>query len=130
MQDHEFLAAFQDCTLPAGSFTHAAHVRAAYCFLRTQPFLEACIAMRDGLRNYAASLGKSMLYHETVTVAFMAIVADRMARSPALDWSGLLAAYPELSDRGLLDRYYDAELLATEQARACFALPLREVAHG
>lgn len=33
--------------------------------------------MRDGLQALAGKLGKPDLYHETVTVAFMALVAER-----------------------------------------------------
>jgi hypothetical protein len=36
--------------------------------------------MRDGLQALAGKLGKPDLYHETVTVAFMALLASGAAR--------------------------------------------------
>jgi hypothetical protein len=122
MTDHEFLLAFESATLAPESFDHRAHLRAACLYLSAKPFLEACIAMRDGLRCFAASVGKAGLYHETITIAFMSIVAETMGRSKGLDWQGLLERHPELSDRNLLTRYYTPERLSCAAARATFLL--------
>ena len=122
MTDPEFLAAFESATLPAQAFDHRAHLRAACLYLADRPFLEACIAMRDGLRRFAASIGKAGLYHETITVAFMSVVAERMAADPGLPWDALLARHPDLCERGLLARYYEPERLASGAARARLVL--------
>ena len=130
MTDTEFLLAFEAATLPPQAFDHRAHLRAACLYLSARPFLEACIAMRDSLRRYAAHIGKAGLYHETVTVAFMSVVAERLAAEPGLSWQGLLERHPELCERGLLDRYYDPARLASEAARARFVLGERMSAGG
>ena len=77
MTDQEFIDAFAAGRLDPAGFDHRAHLRAAFLLLRSKPFLEACIAMRDGLQALAGKIGKPDLYHETVTVAFMALVAAR-----------------------------------------------------
>jgi hypothetical protein len=123
MSDQEFIDAFVAGQLAPAAFTHRAHLRAAWLLLRTRPFLEACIAMRDGLQLLAAKLGKPDLYHETVTVSFMALVAERA--SAADDWEGFIAVHPELCERGLLDAYYSPALLASSTARTRFAMPDR-----
>ena len=41
MTDADFLAALERCTLPESEFTHAAHVRAAYLYLRDGSFGQA-----------------------------------------------------------------------------------------
>jgi hypothetical protein len=122
MTDAEFLAAFESATLPPQSFDHRGHLRVACFYLADKPFLEACIAMRDGLRRFAASIGKAGLYHETVTIAFMSIVADRMAADPGVPWAELLRRHPDLCDRGLLARYVEPGVLASEGARARLVL--------
>lgn len=122
MTDSEFLLAFEAATLPPQAFDHSAHLRAACLYLGQHPFLEACIAMRDALRRYAAHIGRAGLYHETVTVAFMSVVAERLAAQPGLRWEALLERHPELCDRGLLERYYDPARLGSEAARARFVL--------
>ena len=123
MTDLEFIDAFKAGRLAPEAFTHRAHLRAAFLLLRAGPFLEACIAMREGLRALAAKIGKPDLYHETVTVAFMALVAARS--SPADDWDGFIAAHPELCARGLLDAWYSKALLASGAARTAFIMPDR-----
>lgn len=81
---------------------------------------EACIAMRDGVRRFARHLGKPDLYNETITVAFLSLLNERKGWSPSASWKDLLRAYPELTDRALLGRYYDAETLNSAAARGAF----------
>ena len=50
MSDDEFLAQFENCTLPFDQWTHRAHVRVAYLYLRRHPFREA---LPDPARNPA-----------------------------------------------------------------------------
>jgi hypothetical protein len=130
MTDTEFLAAFEAATLPPRAFDHRAHLRAACLYLDSRPFLEACIAMRDSLRRYAAHIGKVGLYHETITVAFMSIVAERLSAAPGLSWQALLERHPELCERGLLERYYEPGHLASEAARARLVLDERVAVAG
>jgi hypothetical protein len=130
MSDQEFIDAFIAGQLDPAGFDHGAHLRAAFLLLRQAPFLEACIAMRDGLQKLATRLGKPDLYHETVTVAFMALVAERLPATPT-DWGRFIARHPELCERGLLDGWYSKTLLASNTARRTFAMPDRTGAsHG
>jgi hypothetical protein len=120
MSDQDFIDAFNAGQLEPAGFDHRAHLRAAFLLLRQAPFLEACMAMRDGLQKLAARLGKPDLYHETVTVAFMALVAERMTTG---EWESFIAQHPALCERGLLDAYYSKSLLASGAARKTFAMP-------
>jgi hypothetical protein len=124
MTDHEFIAAYTAGQLEPAGFDHRGHLRAAFLLLRSRPFLEACIAMRDGLQALAGKLGKPDLYHETVTVAFMALVAQRNPAA-ASDWDSFIAQHPALRERGLLDAWYSEALLASNAARTAFAMPDR-----
>ncbi len=124
MDDDTFFAAFRRGSLDPAGFDHRAHLRAAACALARMPFLEACIAMRDGVRLVAARAGDTGRYHETITVAFMALIADAQA---ACDGSTsverLVAAGPALLDREAIARLYRAETLADDDARRRFRLP-------
>ncbi len=124
MQDTDFIARFTSGELPPAGFDHESHLRAACLLLRDRPFLEACIAMRDGLGSIARQAGRPQLYHETLTVAFMAIVADRMTGCVG-DWRALVATHPDLFDRALLGTHYSPERLASPEARRTFLLPDR-----
>jgi hypothetical protein len=123
MSDDDFAEAFELGNIAPADFDHAAHLRAAFCLVRRDPFLEACIAMRNGLQDLARRAGRPGLYHETITLAFMSIVAQRVAGQPVLGWDGFLAAHPDLADRALLGRWYRRETLESAQARARFVMP-------
>jgi hypothetical protein len=123
MTDQDFTAQFLAGELAPEGFDHQAHLRIASLLLAEQPFLEACIAMRDGLRRIADKAGKPDLYHETVTVTFMAIIAERMASFG--DKLELLPNRSDLFDREMLGCYYSPERLASSKARRMFVMPDR-----
>jgi len=123
MTDAEFLAALESGTLPEAEFNHAGHVRAAWLYLRQSPFPEALAKMSGKLRNYAAARGKPDRYHETITVAYLALISERLLlRSDDGDWRGFVEQNHELLDRRLLTHYYRPETLASPTARRVFIL--------
>jgi hypothetical protein len=122
MTDDELVSSFTNGQIDAASFDHRAHLRTAYCLLARNPFLEACVAMRDGLQRLAEKVGKPGLYHETITVAFMSLVSERMGLAPGAGWELLLSRNPDLLDRKVLERFYLPATLASPVARARFVL--------
>lgn len=123
MSDDEFLAAFEAATLPLAAFDHRAHVRAGYLYLTRHGLGAAIDRFGRALRAYAAAHGKHGLYHETITVAFLALINERIAASPADGWPAFADANPELMRRDCLQRFYRPEELASAEARAVFLLP-------
>jgi hypothetical protein len=121
--DGEFLAALEACTLPASAFRHADHLRAAYLYLRVGSFADAVARMTTALRRYAASQGKPERYHETITVAYLALVNQHLQeRGDAGGWEGFLRDNPDLFDKRLLLHYYRPETLSSARARQMFLL--------
>jgi hypothetical protein len=123
MTDAEFLAALESGTLLEAEFNHAGHIRAAWLYLRQGSFPEALARMSGALRNYAAAHGKPDRYHETITVAYLALINERLLlRGGPSDWQGFLEQNHELLDRRLLTHYYRPETLASPAARRVFIL--------
>lgn len=127
MTDDELIAAFESTELPTEQFTHSTHVRVAWWYLRHSPLPEALGRFRTGLQRYAASKGASGKYHETITVAYMLIIAERLAACPESSWNEFAAAHPDLlvSKPSVLGRYYSDALLASDRARRLFVMPDR-----
>lgn len=124
MNDQDFLAALEDCTLPAAEFTHTAHVRAAYLYLCAGSFGQAVDRTSNAIRRYATSLGAPQKYHETITVAYLALIQRHLAeRGDGGGWAGFAAANPELFKRDLLLRWYSGADLDSALARRVFVLP-------
>ena len=125
MTDEELIAGFESCTLDAAAFTHAAHVRAAWWYLRHDTFTGALARFSAALRRFAASKGAPGKYHETITVASMALIAERLEQSPDAAWDDFIARHPELLGRNLLARHYPEAMLTSDLARRVFVLPAR-----
>ena len=124
LDDRTFVEAFDACTLPSELFDHREHVRLAWIYLREQPLLEALPRFITSLKRYAGSLGASGKYHETITYAFMFLIHERMQRGPAETFEDFASANAEVFGP-ILQRYYHAETLGTDLARATFVMPDR-----
>ena len=124
MTDTEFIRALETCALPETAFGHAAHVRAAYLCLRGSDFPSALQRISSTLHAYTASLGKPGRYHETKTVAYMALIGREMLeRGDGGDWPGFAQQNPGLLDPRLLLRFYTSAELDAPLARRIFLLP-------
>jgi hypothetical protein len=128
MTDNELLSGFEDCTLTNEAFHHEEHVRVGFLYLSRYPALQALERFSSTLRRFAEAHGKTMLYHETVTWAYILLIQERMARAGYLQtWPEFRAGNPDLLDRkrDILKRYYHLETLESELAKRTFLLPDR-----
>ena len=128
MNDRDFLAAFEDSTLPEECFHHRDHVRAAWLLLRESSPSAALERFSTALKRFAAAKGKTGLYHETITWAYLLLINERMERGGRdLDWDGFASANSDLLGwhPSVLDGYYTAETLGSDLARRVFLLPDR-----
>jgi hypothetical protein len=125
VDDDAFRNAFEAGRLEA--FHHRDHVRLAWVYLRDAPGPAGLERFVTGLQRFAAAAGKPGLYHETITWAFLLIVRERMARTPAASFADFSAANPDLLawNPSILDRYYRPETLASDLARRVFVMPDR-----
>jgi hypothetical protein len=124
MNDEDFLRALESCELPEQEFGHTAHVRAAYLYLRGEYFAAALERTCRAIRAYAAHLGRPDKYHETMTVAYVALIQQHMSeRGQSGGWTAFARDNPELLNKSLLKEYYPAEQLNSAAARKIFLLP-------
>jgi hypothetical protein len=125
MTDDELVQAFESGDLPTEDFTHAEHVRVAWCYVRRDPILVALAHFRTTLQRYAAGKGRPERYHETITVAFMLLIAERLGACRELTWDAFAAAHPDLLQwqPSVLAQFYSEDLLASPRAREVFVMP-------
>jgi hypothetical protein len=121
----ELLDRFVDTTLPADQFHHTEHVQVAWLFVNRHGMPAALAEFTAAIRRFADAKGATGLYHETITWAFLLLIADRQARRPAGSWAEFKAANPDLLawKPSILERYYSKELLASDLARRTFLMP-------
>jgi hypothetical protein len=124
MEDDALVAAFESAQLDGDAFTHVEHVRVAWHYLRTLPLGEAIDRCRGGIRRFAATKGAAGKYHETITVAFMCVINERLDGASHLSWTEFAAANADLfATPSVLSRYYSEDLLRSDRARRVFMMP-------
>ncbi|MEO7725593.1 MAG: hypothetical protein ABIU29_13070 [Chthoniobacterales bacterium] len=117
------LADFEAGRVDPLSFPHRAHVEVSYGLLERHPFPEALLHLARGLRRLAAKAGKPEVYHETITAAFLALIAERRLRGQYADWEDFAARNPDLFRKELLAEFYEPVVLKSSVARQTFVLP-------
>lgn len=128
MTDDELLSGFESCSLPNELFHHEEHVRVAFVYLSRYPTWEAIERFSAALTRFATAHGKSSLYNETITWAYILLIRERLARAGrAQSWPEFRAGNPDLLDwrRNILKKYYQPETLQSELAKRTFLLPDR-----
>lgn len=119
----EELSALEAGETDLAAFPHLEHVRLGFEMLRRYPFAEAAMRFGNGLRRLTNKAGKPEIYSETITIAFLALIGERKARSESNEWSEFIAANGDLADKNILKRWYTGEELKSEVARRTFVLP-------
>jgi len=128
MDDATLLTEFEACTLPLAQWTHRAHLRVAYLYLRNHRLEEAMERMREGIQRFNAANhipeAVDRGYHETVTQAWLRLIAAEMAPgNAALDAEGFLDAYPHLGVKRVLLQHYSRERIMSWEAKREFVEP-------
>jgi hypothetical protein len=128
MTDDELVDGFENCTLANEAFHHEEHIRVAFLYLSRYPALEAVQRFSTAIERFAAVHGKTTLYNETVTWAYLLLIRERLARAGrAQNWAEFRSANADLFDRkrDILKRYYLPETLQSELAKRTFVFPDR-----
>ena len=108
MSERELFDRFVDTTLPADQFHHEQHVQVAWLFVRKHGMPAALGEFATAIKRFADAKGATGLYHETITWAFLLLIAERQARQSGGDVGGVrggeyrLAGMEAVDSRALL----------------------------
>jgi hypothetical protein len=121
------LEAFVDTTLPSDQFHHRQHVEVAWRFVRNYGMPAALGEFTAAIKRFANAKGATGLYHETITWAFLLLIAERQAKCDAVSWEDFAQANADLLvwKPSILERYYSSDVLKSEIARKVFVFPDR-----
>jgi N-formylglutamate deformylase len=117
--DEEFAAAVERCESPNAGFHHRDHLRLAWIYLRRYGVEEAGARIGETIRRFAAHHGQSGKYHETMTQAWLSL----MAAADGATFEQAIAQRPELLDKDYLRKYYSVGLLDSDDAKDRFLAP-------
>jgi hypothetical protein len=126
----ELAARFRASCIPHAEWTHAAHMRVAAWHIDRFGATEALARLRAGIRrlndHHGTPNSPTRGYHETITVAYVQLIAQYLAATPAgttfaARTSDMLAG--PLGDRNVLLRHYSRDRLMSSHARAEWVPP-------
>jgi len=127
MNDDEFLAAFEACTLE--EFHHRDHIKVTYLYLRRHPLDEAIAKVRTGLQALAVAWGAPVDdlekgYHETMTQAWVQLVHLTLRDCGVAESADAFCdQQPQLMQKTRLQLFYSHERLMTWKAKREFVDP-------
>ncbi|XP_012943143.1 uncharacterized protein LOC101849265 isoform X3 [Aplysia californica] len=125
--DEIFLSAFEGTTLPFEEWTHEAHVRMAWNYIREHGKEGAVPYIKLGIQKFNEKNRDKITtgYHETITMFFIHLVSDAIVQSVHANetFEEFLSSNPHLVDKQLLMDYYSPETLKSEAARYRFIRP-------
>ncbi len=122
-----FMRAFEDGSLSRSEWTHSRHLVMALWYLRRHNRDDATRLIRDGIQRHNKSQQNFTGYHETITLAWVAVI-ERFLAMRDLDVPVSMLAGQLLGQCGHKDyllRYYSRERLFSDEARACWVPPDR-----
>ena len=104
-------------------FSHRDHLAVAYDMLSAYEFLEACSRYAASIRTLAGKAGAPMKFNATITVAFLSLIAERMAMEDYGSFEDFIADNADLESKQMLETWYSPERLHCDVAREVFLLP-------
>jgi hypothetical protein len=117
------LARFVRGEIDPRAFPHREHVRMGFEMLRRYNFTESALRYSQALRAMTHKAGKPEAFHQTVTLAFLALIAERLATGGDSQFAAFAAANADLMNKSILARWYSPQRLASDAARTTFILP-------
>ncbi len=102
---------------------HADHLRIGFDLLQVYGFADSYHRFRSGLKAVAARAGNPSGYSETVTLAFLSLIAERSAAGCFGSFGDFVRGNPDLMDTTVLQRWYAPERLRSDIARRMLILP-------
>jgi len=122
-EDEDAFAVLRDIAQRRGQFGHGQHLELAWTCLASSPFEQAAQRVVSAIRRFSVLHGAGERYHDTITRAWLRVVAIHVADSGAASFDDFIAANPALMDQRLLGRHYSAELLRRDEARSAWVDP-------
>ena len=125
----EFIGAFEACTLPKDRWTHGAHLLTGACYVHQLGESAATEKIRTCVRRYNEAVGGKNTdtsgYHETITIAWIKLLAKLLRESGPIRRAEFaqLAVQRFESDRGILRRHYDFDVVNSVDARKRWVPP-------
>lgn len=121
--DDSDLQALHNILDTRGGFSHREHLELTWTYLGRYPPEGAHRTVASAIRQVAEQHGQPGKYHETITGAWVRLVAAHRSVDSASTFDEFIARNPGLLDQKLLAGHYSRELLGSSEARSAWTEP-------
>mgnify|MGYP000377372046 FL=1 len=125
LTDSELAVQFEQLTLNPSWFTHEAHIRLAWHYVRTFKARIAAQKLCEQIQMFDRAMGKGTKYHKTVTVALAHIIAEKQEKQLATDFRTFIQNNTDLLTdyRNLLAQHYSYDLFQDKKSKMIYVSP-------
>ena len=125
LSDQEFVYQFENIILDPKLFSHEAHLRIAWIYIKNNNIDYAIAQLREQLIKFVTHLGAREKYNETVTVAAVKAVYHFYLKSNSENFKSFIEEFPRLKTnfKDLLVQHYNIDVFNSEMAKSSFLEP-------
>ena len=121
----EKLRRLTDGSLAPADFSHADHIGVAYEALSANDFFAAAEMIASAIRALTERAGVPGKFNATITLAFLSLIAERMATTDHTDAASFIERNADLASGAALAPWYSKRRLSSDLARSVALLPDR-----
>ena len=117
LTDDEFEEKFTNCNLPAVHFTHEAHLRISYIYIKKYGIKKAIATLCKQLANFDKKNGDGTKFNTRITIASAKVLQQFMEKTKAPNFLGMLNEFPLLRSNfcDLLKAHYKLDFFKKEK---------------
>ncbi len=125
LSDSEFLRHFHTGILEPSLFTHEAHLRLTWLYIKNFEIDVATNHLQTDLKKYVHHIGAGEKYNETLSVAAVKAVYHFFLKSEAKTFPDFIEEFPRLKNnfKGPLLQHYSIELMTSSRAKSQYLEP-------
>lgn len=123
--DAAFESKFEKGNLPPSLFTHEAHLRLAYIYLRNYGEKKAAEKISREIEQFDRLHGRGDKFNKTITVAAIKVVHHFVGKSKSKDFKSFIQEFPRLKTafKELLRTHYSRDIFTSKTAKVQFIEP-------
>lgn len=125
LSDHEFVDQFENLQLNPAYFTHLAHMRLAWLYIKDFGVERASLVLCDRIKNFDRKFGTGKKFNKTVTIAFAHLINERQQLGVYRNFESFIEANESLigNYKELICKHYSFDPFTSEKARQEYLLP-------
>ncbi|WP_299123717.1 hypothetical protein [uncultured Tenacibaculum sp.] len=125
LTDKKFILQFENCSLNPSLFSHEAHIRLAWIYIKKYGCQKAEERVQKYLKAFVKHVGATDKYNTTLTIAAIKIVAHFIKKSDKNNFKEFILEHPQLNTnfKLLINSHYSIDIYNSILAKEKYMEP-------